>query len=35
MVSNESATKVLGLFNQAGSLMGAMFAIITVRTLLI
>jgi hypothetical protein len=35
MVSSESATKILGLFNQAGALCGAMFAIITVRTFLI
>ena len=35
MVSSESATKILGLFNQAGALCGAMFAIITVRTLLV
>ena len=35
MVSSESATKILGLFNQAGSLCGAMFAIISVRAYLI
>jgi hypothetical protein len=35
MVSSDSATKLLGLFNQAGALSGAMFAIITVRTLLV
>ena len=35
MVTSESCTKILGLFNQAGALCGAMFAIITVRTLLV
>ena len=35
MVSSDSATKILGLFNQAGALCGAMFAIVTVRTLLV
>jgi hypothetical protein len=34
-ISSENATKILGLFNQAGALCGAMFAIITVRTLLV
>jgi hypothetical protein len=35
VISSENATKILGLFNQAGALCGAMFAIATVRVLLV
>jgi hypothetical protein len=35
MVASEGGAKILGLFNQAGALSGAVFAIIAVRTVLV